>query len=170
MPQEMKRQNLFTYEPTRALCDPINVRIIEELQGNPRISMTELGRRIGMSTPAVSERVRRLEESDIIRGYRLEINPAALGLPITVYIRVRPNPGQLPRIADLAQSIPEVVESHRITGEDCFILKAHIPALEQLDRLLDQVLVYGTTTTSLVQSTPVALRALPLPDSELDKQ
>ncbi|HEX4714523.1 MAG TPA: Lrp/AsnC family transcriptional regulator, partial [Ktedonobacteraceae bacterium] len=94
--------------------------------------MSELGRRVGMSSPAVTERVRRLEEAGVIRGYRLELNAAALGLPIAAYIRIRPNPGQLPRIAELAQQIPEVVECHRVTGEDCFILKVHIPAIDQL--------------------------------------
>jgi Lrp/AsnC family leucine-responsive transcriptional regulator len=117
-----------------------------------------------MSSPAVTERVRRLEEAGVIRGYRLDLNPAALGLPIALYIRVRPNPGQLPRIAELAQRLPEVVECHRVTGEDCFILKAHIPAIDQLDRLLDSFLLYGSTTTSIIQSSPVPLRPPPLPD------
>ena len=77
-----------------------------------------------------------------------------------------PIPASFPEIAELARSIPEVVECHRITGEDCFILKAHFPAMDQLDRLLDQFLVYGTTTTSIVQSTPVPLRLPPLPNLE----
>ena len=127
--------------------------------------MSELGRRVGMSSPAVTERVRRMEEAGIILGYRLDIDPAPLGLPITVFVRIRPNPGQLPRVAELAEQIPEVVECHRITGEDCFILKAHIPAMDQLDRILDRFLLYGSTATSIVQSTPVPLRAPPLPDS-----
>jgi len=93
-----------------------------------------------------------------------------LGLPLTAYIRVRPDPGQLPRVAELARSIPEVVECHRITGEDCFILKAHFPAIDQLDRLLDQFLVYGNTTTSIVQSTPVPLRLPPLPQKKNQQQ
>ncbi len=100
----------------------------------------------------------------MIQGYRLDIDAAALGLPIAAYVRIRLNPGQLPRIAALAQSIPEIVECHRITGEDCFILKVYLPNLEQLDRILDSFLVYGTTTTSLVQSSPVGLRSLPLPE------
>jgi Lrp/AsnC family leucine-responsive transcriptional regulator len=118
-----------------------------------------------MSSPAVTERVRRLEEAGVIRGYRLDLNPAAVGLPIGAYIRIRPGPGQLPKIAELAQQIPEVVECHRITGEDCFIVKVYIPALDQLDRLLDSFLVYGTTTTSLIQSSPVPLRPPPFPDA-----
>jgi Lrp/AsnC family leucine-responsive transcriptional regulator len=83
-----------------------------------------------------------------------------------VNIRIRPDPGRLPKVAELARSILEVVECHRITGEDCFILKAHFPAIDQLDRLLDQFLVYGATTTSIVQSTPVPLRLPPLPNQE----
>jgi len=85
-------------------------------------------------------------------------------VPIAAYIRIRPNPGQLPRIAELAQQIPEVVECHRVTGEDCFILKVHIPAIDQLDRLLDSFLLYGSTTTSIIQSSPVPLRPPPLPE------
>jgi Lrp/AsnC family leucine-responsive transcriptional regulator len=119
-----------------------------------------------MSAPAVTERVRRLEETGIIRGYRLDLDAAALGLPLIAYIRVRPDPGRLPRVAELARSIPEVVECHRITGEDCFIVKALFPAIDQLDRLLDQFLIFGTTTTSIVQSTPVPLRLPPLPNLE----
>jgi Lrp/AsnC family transcriptional regulator, leucine-responsive regulatory protein len=165
-PSDAREAHLFTYAPPHAALDEVNMRILQELCHEPRLTMTELGRRIGMSSPAVTERVRRLEEAGIIHGYRLELNPAALGLPLTVYIRVRPDPGQLPRIAELARSIPEVVECHRITGEDCFILKAYVPAIDQLDRLLDQFLVHGTTTTSIVQSTPVPLRLPPLPNLE----
>jgi len=145
------------------VADAVNLRILTELQRNPRLTMTELGRRVGLSSPAVTERVRRLEEAGIIRGYRLDLDPAALGLPIAAYVRVRPNPGQLPNIANLAQQIPEVVECHRVTGEDCFILKVYLPSIDQLDRILDRFLMYGTTTTSLIQSSPVLLRPPPLP-------
>ncbi len=120
-----------------------------------------------MSSPAVTERVRRLEEAGVIQGYRLELNPVALGLPITAYIRIRPSPGQLSKIAELAQQIPEVVECHRVTGEDCFILKVHIPAIDQLDRLLDGFLLYGSTTTTIIQSSPVPLRPPPLHEDPL---
>ncbi len=163
MPTDPREERLFTYTPDSGRLDSINQRLLAELQRDPRIPMTELGRRIGMSAPAVTERVRRLEETGVIQGYRLDVNPSALGLPIMVYIRVRPDPGQLPKIAELARCIPEVVECHRITGDDCFILKAHIPAMNQLDQLLDRLLIYGATTTSIVQSSPVPPRSLPLP-------
>lgn len=166
MPESLRTKQLFTYAPQHETLDEVNVRILEELQRDPRLTMSELGRRIGMSSPAVTERVRRLEEAGVIRGYRLDLNPAALGLPIAAYVRIRPHAGQLPRVAELAQQIPEVVECHRVTGEDCFVLKVHIPAIDQLDRLLDTFLIYGTTTTSLIQSSPVPLRPPPLPTLE----
>jgi Lrp/AsnC family leucine-responsive transcriptional regulator len=93
----------------------------------------------------------------------VELDPAALGFPIAVLIRVRPMPGQLQKIAKLAQSIPQVTECQRITGEDCFLIRAHLRALDELDGLLDRFLAYGQTTTSIVQSSPVPRRALPLP-------
>lgn len=163
MLHDQREDRLFTYASQNPLLDAVNVRLLEELQRAPRLTIAELGRRIGMSPPAVAERLRRLEEGGVIRGFRVDLDPAALGLPIAAYVRVRPGPGQLPRIAELARSIPEIVECHRITGEDCFILKVHLPAMEQLDRLLDRFLLYGTTTTSIIQSSPVPPRALPLP-------
>ncbi|MGZ3601263.1 MAG: Lrp/AsnC family transcriptional regulator [Ktedonobacterales bacterium] len=163
MATDQREEDIFTYAPTDGLLDSTNLRLLAELQRDPRLSMSELGRRIGMSAPAVTERVRRMEDTGIIRGYHLDVNPAALGLPIMLYIRVRPDPGQLPKIAELARRIPEVVECHRITGEDCFILKAHIPSMDQLDQLLDRLLLFGTTTTSIVQSSPVLPRPLPVP-------
>jgi len=167
MSQDVKEKRIFTYKRSYEETDAVNSRVLEELLQDPRLTMSELGRRVGMSSPAVTERVRRLEETGVIRGYRLELNPVALGLPIAVYVRIRPNPGQLPRIAELAQQIPEVVECHRITGEDCFILKVYIPAIDQLDRLLDTFLLYGSTTTSIIQSSPVPLRPPPLPEDTL---
>lgn len=167
MPQDINGKRLFTYKVFHEEIDTVNIRILEELQQDPRVTMSELGRRVGMSSPAVTERVRRLEDAGVIRGYRLDLNPTALGLPIAAYVRIRPNPGQLPRIAELAQQIPEVVECHRITGEDCFMLKVYIPAIDQLDRLLDSFLLYGSTTTSIIQSSPVPLRPSPLPDTTL---
>ncbi len=164
MAQVIKEKRIFTYKTLYEQIDAVNRRVLEELQQDPRLTMSELGRRIGMSSPAVTERVRRLEETGVIRGYRLELDPVALGLPIAAYVRIRPNPGQLPRIAELARQIPEVVECHRVTGEDCFILKVYIPAIDQLDRLLDGFLLYGSTTTTIIQSSPVPLRPPPLPE------
>ncbi len=164
MPQASRYKPVFTYTPSDSVAHAVNRRILVELRRDPRLTMAELGRRVGLSSPAVTERVRRLEETGVIQGYCLEINPAALGLPIAAYIRIRPNPGQLARIADLAQHIPEVVECHRVTGEDCFVLKVYLPGIDQLDRILDCFLQYGTTTTSLIQSSPVPPRQPPVPE------
>lgn len=162
MDEELRETQVFTYMPQNGALDATNMRLLREMQCDPRVTMAELGRRVGMSSPAVTERIRRLEDAGIILGYRLDLDPTTLGLPLTAYIRIRPDPGQLPKVAALARSVPEVVECHRITGEDCFILKVHFPAMDQLDRILDRFLAYGTTTTSIVQSSPVPLRPLPL--------
>jgi Lrp/AsnC family leucine-responsive transcriptional regulator len=147
------------------LRDQRNVELLALLRDDPRLSTSELARRVGMSAPAVRERILRLEESGIIRGYRLELDPAALGFPVSAYVRVRPAPGQLPKLAELARSMAEVVECHRVTGEDCFVLKVHLRSIDELDKVLDQLLAYGQTTTSIIQSTPVPLRSLPLPET-----
>jgi len=98
MVQSSRYKRVFTYTPTDGVADTINVRILTELQEDPRLTMTELGRRVGLSSPAVTERVRRLEETGVIQGYRIDLNPAALGLSIAAYVRLRPNPGQLHKL------------------------------------------------------------------------
>lgn len=145
------------------MSDPRNIALIHALQTDPRQPVTKLATTVGMSAPAVKERLIRLEDAGVIRGYRLDLDPKAMGWPITAYVRVRPVPGQLPKIAELAQKMPQVAECHRVTGEDCFVIKVHLDALENLDQILDRFLQYGQTTTSIVQSTPVPLRAPPLP-------
>ena len=141
--------------------DEVNRRLLTELHREPRVSMSELARRVGMSAPAVTERVQRMERDGVITGFRMEVDPAALGLPVTAIVRVRPGPGQLPKVAAAAQETPEVVECHRITGEDCFLIKMHAPSIQELELLLDRFLIFGQTTTSIVVSTPVPARALP---------
>jgi len=148
----------------KTALDPVNVRLLDELRKNPRMTMSELGRRLDMSSPAVTDRVQRLEDNGIITGYRLEVDPRALGWPVAAFVRVRPGPGQLNRIADLARETPEVVECHRITGEDCFLMKVYVTEIDKLEEVLDRFLLYGQTTSSIVQSSPVPARPLPLPE------
>ena len=142
----------------------IDRRIIGELAENGRLSFAELGRRVNLSPPAVAERVQRLERSGVIAGYRAEIDPKALGYPLTAIIRVKPAPGQLARIPELAAEIPQVGECHRITGEDCFYLTLHLRSIDELSETLDRFLVYGETTTSLINATPIPRRDPPVPD------
>jgi Lrp/AsnC family transcriptional regulator, leucine-responsive regulatory protein len=148
----------------RTALDPINVRLLDELRKNPRITMSELARRLEMSSPAVTDRVQRLEDNGVITGYRLELDPRALGRPVAAFVRIRPGPGQLNRIAELARETPEVVECHRITGEDCFLMKVFVAEIDKLEEVLDRFLMYGQTTSSIVQSSPVPQRPLPLPE------
>lgn len=162
---DLKGKSQQSLQISSLLMDTVNVAMLSLLQGNPRMSVSELARRVGMSAPATRERIQRMEEAGVIRGCVLEIDPAALGYPIAAFVRVRPMPGKLPRIAELAASLPQVVECHRITGEDCFIMKVRLDSLDNLDVILDRFLAYGQTTTSIVQSTPVAPRYLPLPRS-----
>jgi Lrp/AsnC family transcriptional regulator, leucine-responsive regulatory protein len=145
------------------LTDDKNLALLRLLEKNPRAPISQLARRIGMSNPAVKERILRLEETGILAGYRLELNPQQLGYHVTAFVRVRPLPGHLNKIAELARTIPEVTECHRVTGEDCFILKVFLKEISNLDRVLDKFLAHGQTTTSIVQSTPVPPRGIPLP-------
>lgn len=142
--------------------DAINRRLLNELHADPRVSMSALARRVGMSAPAVAERIQRMQRDRIIIGFRMEVDPTALGLPVAAYVRVRPTAGQLPRIAALAAELPEVTECHRITGEDCFLIKIHARAIEDLEQTLDRFLVHGQTISSIVVSSPVPPRPLPV--------
>ena len=142
----------------RPLLDAVNLRRLEALGEDPRLSAAALGRRVGMSAPAVRERIGRLEAAGVIRGYRLDVDPAAIGLPVAAWVRIRPGPGQLPKIAELAARTPEVSECHRISGDDCFLLKVHVPTTEALEQVLDRFLLHGQTNSSFVVSTPVPPR------------
>ncbi len=143
------------------VLDTVDREIIGELAQDGRISFAELGRRVSLSSPAVTERVRRLEQIGVITGYRAEIDPRALGYSITAIVRVKPAVRQLSKIAELAADIPQIEECLRITGEDCFYMKLHLGAIEELPSVLDQFLLYGETTTSIVNATPVARRQPP---------
>lgn len=160
MPRKARTRAATAYESN--LLDDVNLRILAELQVEGRVGMAELGRRIGLSAPAVSERVQRLERSGVITGYRAELEPAALGFPISAVVRIRPSPGQLQRIPEIARDTPEVAECHRITGEDCYLLRLHLRSIDELEEILDRFTPHGLTTTSIVHSTPVPLRGPPL--------
>ena len=142
--------------------DTTNLRLLAELQTDARISNAELGRRVGLSAPAVAERLVRLEESGTIRGYRAEIDPRSLGWSLSLMLRIRPAPRELKKVAELAQRTPEVVECHRITGDDCYVMRLWVRDVEHMEELIDVFAPYGQTTTSIVQSSPVPGRGLPL--------
>jgi Lrp/AsnC family transcriptional regulator, leucine-responsive regulatory protein len=142
--------------------DTTNVSLLRELEADARLSLAELGRRVGLSSPAVADRLERLEEAGVIRGYRAEIDPRALGYELAVVLRIRPAPRELKKVAELARRTPEVVECHRITGDDCYLMKAHVRDVEHMEEVIDRFAIYGQTTTSIVQSSPVPRRSVPL--------
>ena len=160
MAKDAKANAAVSYES--ALLDPINRRLLAELQADARLSMAELGRRVSLSPPAVAERVQRLERERVITGYRAAVDPRSIGFPIAVIVRIRPSTRQLQKIPELARETPEVVECYRITGEDCFFLKLHLRSMDDLEEILDRFIVFGQTTTSIIHSAPVSPRALPL--------
>jgi Lrp/AsnC family leucine-responsive transcriptional regulator len=143
--------------------DEVDVRILAAFIDNARISLADLSRTVGLSSPSISERIKRLEESGVIRGYTVKIDPAALGLPLSAWLRIRPIPGQLRKVAEILRALPEVVECDRITGEDCFVARAHVQSVEDLEALIDEIIPYAMTNTSIIQSSPVPRRLPVIP-------
>ena len=148
--------------PTNGVVrDATDLRLLAELQDDARLSLAELGRRVGLSSPAVAERLRRLEEAGVIAGYRAVVDPRKLGYQLGVLIRIRPAPRNIAAVADIARQTPEVVECHRVTGDDCFVMTAYVRDVEHLEELIDTFTPHGQTTTSIMQSSPVPRRPLP---------
>lgn len=158
MPSKQPTIRDFDLRKNGSLLDEVNLRLLDELASDARLSTADLSRRVGMSAPAVRERLTRLEEAGVIRGYLLEVDPSALGLPVAAWVRIRPGPGPLPKIAELAARTPQVSQCYRISGDDCFLLLVHVPTIEALESVLDQFLLHGQTTSSFVVSTPVPPR------------
>jgi len=148
---------------SEAILDDVNWKILEELQGNARLSFTELGRRVGLTAPAVAERVRRLEDAGVIQGYRVDLNLEKLGLPLLALIRIATGDGLCGPFAEVAMDIPEVLECRRVTGGDSYVMKAALTSVRHLEALLDRLTRYGQTVTSLVLSSPVTYRTIARP-------
>jgi Lrp/AsnC family transcriptional regulator, leucine-responsive regulatory protein len=143
------------------LLDGTGWQILQALQQNARLSYSELGQRVGLSSPAVAERVRRMEDAGIISGYYAEINVAKIGFPITAVIRMSPSPGErCTRFTASVQDIPEVLECHRVTGSDSLVMKVVASSVEHLEELIDGLSAHGQLTTSIVLSSPVTRRII----------
>jgi Lrp/AsnC family transcriptional regulator, leucine-responsive regulatory protein len=149
-------------EIPEASLDAVDRRIVAELQAAPRLRVAELSRRIGLSGPAVADRLRRLEDSGLL-SYRAEISPRALGYTIFAIVRISPTGGGLRLIPGIAREVPNVTECYRITGEDCYFMKIYLRSIEDLEPILDLFTPHGRTTTSIVHSAPVPPRPLPVP-------
>lgn len=150
-----------------AVLDETDVRLLVELQANARLSLAELGRRVGLSAPAVAERVARLEQEQVITGYHARLAPRALGLALSAVVRAKPGPRQLHQVGELAKKTPEVVDCRRITGDDCYIMTVHVRSVEHLEEVIDRFAAHGQTTTSIIQSAPVAERGIDLDTGSL---
>jgi len=142
------------------MVDEIDKKILTELQLDARTSYAELGRRVGLTTPAVIERVRKLEDAGIVTGYRVEIDSAKIGLPITAFIRMSITGVDYSHIIEVAEQSKEVLECHRGTGGDSFIMKVAVSSVEHLQELIDRLTPYGITTTTIVLSSPVKRRII----------
>jgi Lrp/AsnC family leucine-responsive transcriptional regulator len=142
------------------LLDATNRRLLAELQSDARTSLAELGRRVGLSSPAIAERIKRLESAGVIRGYHADVDPHRIGYTLGVVIRIRPAPRQLAEVATLARDTPEVIECHRVTGDDCYVMTAYVRDVEHLEALIDQFAAYGQTTSAVMQSSPVVRRGI----------
>jgi Lrp/AsnC family leucine-responsive transcriptional regulator len=142
--------------------DEIDAKLLRALADDARISIADLARTVGLSSPSVSERLKRLEEANVIEGYAVKINPRALGLPLAAWLRIRPIPGRLHKVAEMLRKLPQIVECDRVTGEDCFVARAHVASVEELERLIDQIIPHAMTNTSIIQSSPVERRLPPI--------
>jgi Lrp/AsnC family leucine-responsive transcriptional regulator len=138
------------YSDPRPTLDPTDIAIIEAMQQDGRIGISELGRKVGLSQPATSERVKRLEERGIISGYTAIVDPAALGLGMMAIIRVRTTHENIRPCLKQFSDMPQIIEVHRLTGEDCFHLKVIVPSPALLETIVDAVARFGAVTTSLV--------------------
>jgi Lrp/AsnC family leucine-responsive transcriptional regulator len=147
----------------RVEIDENDRRLIEALDRNARTSIADLARLIGLSAQSTSERVKRLEDIGVVTGFSVRLDATALGLGIGAYIRIRPAMGELQRVTEIVAGIPEIIECDRVTGDDCFIAKAYVARVEDLERVIDQLLPFAQTNTSIIQSSPVRRRQPPLP-------
>ena len=145
---------------SKKLLDGVGWNLLRELQTDARLSFAELGRRVGLSLPAVAERVRRMEEAGIITGYHAEVGLPEIGISVMAFIRITTTGDRYPSIIQLARDLPEVLECHHLTGTDSFIMKVVTPAILDLEALISQLSTYGQTATSIVLSSPVTKRII----------
>lgn len=146
----------------KAKIDRTDAAILRALWADARISHAALARRVGMSAPSVADRVRRLEDTGVIAGYGARIDPAALGYGLTVLIRARPLPGAMKDMIEAIRATEQIVSCERISGEDCFIARAHVHDVAEMEEVIDRIIPFGATSSSIVQSLPVEERLMVL--------
>jgi Lrp/AsnC family leucine-responsive transcriptional regulator len=145
------------------LLDDLGMNLLSILQNDARISFAELGRQIGLSPAATAERMRRMEDAGIIRGYRVDIDRQALGFEVLAIVRLSCDGSKYRPFLKAVKTMDHIAECHHVAGGDAFILKVVTASVEQLERLVEKLLDFGVPTTSIVFSRPVpgALEDLP---------
>jgi Lrp/AsnC family leucine-responsive transcriptional regulator len=150
----------MTLDPNR-LLDYTGWQLLRELQQDARITYAELGRRVGLSLPAIAERIRKMEEAGIITGYRAEVDPAKIGYPVTAFIWIRTaGEHSLQKMKVIVPHLPEVLECYHLTGVDYFIIKVVVDSIQGLEQVIERLQPYGQTTTSIVLSTLLTRQVL----------
>ena len=142
--------------------DETDRRILAALAGDARMSIKELAGRIGLSSPSTSERLKRLQDDGVIRGFTLEINPKALGYQLQAIIRIKPLPGKLSSVEKALLEMDEIIECDKVTGEDCFVVRVHLRGIEDLDGLVDRMARHAEINTALVKAVTLPRRLPPL--------
>ncbi len=142
--------------------DAIDAAILRELAADARIPRAELSRRVGLSAPSVADRVRRLEDVGIITGYGARIDPARLGYGLTILIRARPLPGEMHNMIEAIRETPQIVACDRVSGDDCFVARAHVRDVAEMEAVIDRIVPFGATNSSVVQSSPIEERLVEL--------
>ena len=159
MPKFIKR-NGHSAESATKLLDRIGWKILGELQREGRIPFAELGRRVGLSTPATMERVHRLQEAGIITAFRAEVDHRKVGYPIVAFVRVNVVGDFLPHVIKVSRETSEVLECYRVTGADSFIIRVAVRSVDDLQSVIDRFTPFVATTTSVVLSSIVTSRVI----------
>lgn len=159
---EMKEKTVDNLRSEKTGLDRIDAAILRELCADARIPRAELSRRVGLSAPSVADRVRRLEDIGVITGYGAHIDPARLGYGLTILIRARPLPGEMKNMIEAIRETPQIVTCDRVSGEDCFVARAHVRNVAEMEAVIDRIVPFGATNSSIVQSSPVHERLVEL--------
>jgi Lrp/AsnC family leucine-responsive transcriptional regulator len=141
--------------------DDADRRLLDALRRDARMSLKELAEHAGLSSPSVAERIRRLQERGVIRGFTVEIDPAALGFPLQAIVRIRPLPGKIHMVQRLIEETAQIVECDKITGDDCFVARLHVRSMQEIDNILDRIADKASTSTSMVKSQTIKRRPPP---------
>jgi len=144
------------------MADETDRLLIEALRRDARASLKELGNTVGLSSPSVAERIRRLQDRGVITGFSVDVDPVALGYPLEAIVRIRPLPGKLHIVRELIEQTPQIVECDKVTGDDCYVARLFVRSMDEIDTILDRISDKASTSTSMIKSKTVARRHPPL--------